>query len=67
MTSGPTTDDVLGVVDGEEAVLLTQEIVRVPSVVGDEEQLSVMLAGRMRGMGYDEVLPAGGASRAGTT
>ena len=55
MTSGPTTDDVLGVVDGEEAVLLTQEIVRVPSVVGDEEQLSVMLAGRMRGMGYDEV------------
>ena len=55
MTSGPTTDAVLDVVDGEEAVLLTQEIVRVPSVVGDEEELSVMLAGRMPRMGYDEV------------
>jgi acetylornithine deacetylase/succinyl-diaminopimelate desuccinylase-like protein len=55
MTSGPTTDAVLDVVDGEEAVLLTQEIVRIPSVVGDEEELSAMLGGRMGRMGYDEV------------
>ena len=55
MTSGPTTDGVLAVVDAEEAVLLTQEIVRVPSVVGDEAALSDLLTTRMRRMGYDEV------------
>jgi acetylornithine deacetylase/succinyl-diaminopimelate desuccinylase-like protein len=46
---------VLGVVDHEEAVQVTQEIVRVPSVVGDETELSALLTARMRGMGYDEV------------
>ena len=35
-------EPVLDVVDGEDAVCLTQEIVRIPSVVGDEEQLSAM-------------------------
>ena len=55
MTSGPTTELALDVVDGEEAILVTQEIVRVPSVVGDEAELSDLLTVRMRRMGYDEV------------
>jgi acetylornithine deacetylase/succinyl-diaminopimelate desuccinylase-like protein len=55
MTSGPATDLALDVVDGEEAVLVTQEIVRVPSVVGDEAELSDLLTARMGRMGYDEV------------
>lgn len=51
----PTTAAVLDVVDLEDAVRLTREIVRIPSVVGDEAELSDALAVRMRGMGYDEV------------
>jgi acetylornithine deacetylase len=54
MTS-PITEAVLGVVDVEDAVRLTQEIVRVPSVVGEEGALSDVLTARMRGMGYDDV------------
>ena len=50
----PTTA-VLDVVDVDDAVRLTQEIVRIPSVCGDEAELSDALAARMRGMGYDEV------------
>jgi acetylornithine deacetylase len=55
MTSGSMTEMALDVVDAEEAVLVTQEIVRVPSVVGDEAALSDLLTVRMRRMGYDEV------------
>jgi acetylornithine deacetylase/succinyl-diaminopimelate desuccinylase-like protein len=51
----PPTTVVLDAVDVEDAVRLTQEIVRIPSVVGDEAELSDALAARMRRMGYDEV------------
>ena len=46
---------VLGAVDGANAVLLTQEIVRIPSVVGEEGELARALASRMEEMGYDRV------------
>lgn len=55
MTSGSATDLALEVVDREEAVFVTQEIVRIPSVVGDEAELSGRLTTRMGRMGYDEV------------
>jgi acetylornithine deacetylase len=55
MTSGPAAELALDIVDGEEAIRLTQEIVRTPSVVGDEAPLSDQLTARMRGMGYDDV------------
>lgn len=55
MSSGSATDLALDVVDREEALLLTQAIVRVPSVVGEEQDLSDALTARMRTMGYDEV------------
>jgi len=51
----PPTTAVIDAVDVEDAVRLTQEIVRIPSVVGDEAELSDALAARMRRMGYDEV------------
>jgi acetylornithine deacetylase/succinyl-diaminopimelate desuccinylase-like protein len=47
--------DVLAFVDADEAIALTQEIVRIPSVVGEERELSDALAGRLRGMGFDRV------------
>ncbi len=46
---------VLGAVDGANAVPLTQEIVRIPSVVGEEGELARALAARMEDMGYDRV------------
>ena len=46
---------VLGAVDGANAVMLTQEIVRIPSVVGEEGELARALAARMEEMGYDRV------------
>jgi len=46
---------VLELVDTAEAVALTQEIVRIPSVVGEERELSDALARRLRGMGFDRV------------
>jgi acetylornithine deacetylase/succinyl-diaminopimelate desuccinylase-like protein len=55
MSSRPLTEAVLEVVDFEDAVRITQEIVRVPSVVGDEGELSDALTARMKGMGYDGV------------
>ena len=55
MTTAPPSDAVLDVIDLEDAVRLTQEIVRVPSVCGDEAELSDLLSDRMRGMGFDEV------------
>src|SRR4051794_21678906 len=51
----PTSEAVLDVVDVDDAVRLTQEIVRIPSVVGEEQELSDALTARMRTMGYDEV------------
>ena len=58
---------VHGAVDGAEAVELTQEIVRIPSVVGEEGELARALASRMKGMGFDGVylqdaLPTGRTS-----
>jgi acetylornithine deacetylase/succinyl-diaminopimelate desuccinylase-like protein len=49
------TEEALKQVDTAGAVLLTQEIVRIPSVVGEERELSDALAARMRGMAFDEV------------
>jgi acetylornithine deacetylase/succinyl-diaminopimelate desuccinylase-like protein len=51
----PTSEAVLDVVDVDDAVRLTQEIVRIPSVVGEEHELSDALTARMRTMGFDEV------------
>jgi acetylornithine deacetylase len=42
-------------VSGEAAVLLTQELVRIPSVVGEEGELAEALFTRMQQMGFDEV------------
>lgn len=53
--SAPSESAVLTAVDLADAVTLTQEIVRIPSVCGEEEQLSEVLTERMRSMGYDEV------------
>jgi acetylornithine deacetylase/succinyl-diaminopimelate desuccinylase-like protein len=50
-----TPEAVLERVDAEDAVRLTQEIVRIPSVVGDEAKLSDALRVRMQSMGFDEV------------
>jgi acetylornithine deacetylase len=55
LTSRPDTEGVLEAIDREDAVRLTQEIVRVPSVVGDEGELSDALTARMERMDYDEV------------
>jgi acetylornithine deacetylase/succinyl-diaminopimelate desuccinylase-like protein len=51
----PEVAPALGVVDTDEAVRLTQEIVRIPSVVGEERELSDALAARMSVMGFDRV------------
>jgi acetylornithine deacetylase/succinyl-diaminopimelate desuccinylase-like protein len=48
-------DNVARLVDTDDAVLLTQEIVRIPSVVGEEAELSSFLLGRMAALGFDEV------------
>jgi acetylornithine deacetylase len=55
MATAPQSDAILEVIDLEDAVSLTQEIVRIPSVCGDEAELSDALTARMRGMGYDDV------------
>jgi acetylornithine deacetylase len=48
-------EGVVAVVDGEGAVALTQELVRIPSVVGEEGDLAQALYARMRRMGFDQV------------
>jgi acetylornithine deacetylase/succinyl-diaminopimelate desuccinylase-like protein len=48
-------DNVARLVDTDDAVLLTQEIVRIPSVVGEEAELSSFLLGRMAALGFDDV------------
>jgi acetylornithine deacetylase/succinyl-diaminopimelate desuccinylase-like protein len=55
MATAPPSDPILDVIDLEDAVRLTQEIVRIPSVCGDEAELSDALTARMRTMGFDEV------------
>lgn len=54
-----STDDpvasVVAAVDGDEAVALTQKLVRIPSVVGKEGDLAQELHARMHGMGFDSV------------
>jgi acetylornithine deacetylase/succinyl-diaminopimelate desuccinylase-like protein len=55
MTQGTGIDTITALVDVDEAVQLTQEIVRIPSVVGEEAELSDFLHRRMSGMGFDGV------------
>jgi acetylornithine deacetylase/succinyl-diaminopimelate desuccinylase-like protein len=58
MALTPTSDPVATVVaavDGDDAVLLTQEIVRIPSVVGEEGDVAEALHARMSSMGFDNV------------
>ena len=46
---------VIAAVDATAAVALTQEIVRIPSVVGEEGNLAEALLARMQTMGFDSV------------
>jgi acetylornithine deacetylase/succinyl-diaminopimelate desuccinylase-like protein len=58
MSRVPIHGDVAAVVeqvDGEDAIRLTQEIVRIPSVVGEEGTLAEALHARMQSMGFDDV------------
>ncbi len=53
--SVPSQTAVLDAVDTDDVVAVTQEIVKIPSVCGEEAEISDALAARMRGMGFDEV------------
>lgn len=58
MATHPTDarlDAVTELVDLDDAVALTQEIVRIPSVQGEEGELAHALRARMTGMGFDRV------------
>jgi acetylornithine deacetylase len=46
---------VVSAVDVENAVRLTQELVRIPSVVGEEGEIARALHARMKGLGFDDV------------
>jgi acetylornithine deacetylase/succinyl-diaminopimelate desuccinylase-like protein len=48
-------EEIAALVDTDDAVLLTQEIVRIPSVVGEEAELSDFLLRRMSDLGFDAV------------
>ncbi len=48
-------DTLAALVDVDDAVQLTREIVRIPSVVGEEAELSDFLCRRMSTMGFDRV------------
>jgi acetylornithine deacetylase len=54
-----STNDPVGLaiaaVDGGEAIRLTQEIVRIPSVVGEEGAVADALYARMATLGFDEL------------
>jgi acetylornithine deacetylase len=53
-TSNPVAS-AIAAVDGDEAVRLTQELVRIPSVVGEEGEVAETLHGRMQTLGFDEL------------
>src|SRR5438552_9631402 len=54
--AGPRDADALAeLAEAEEAVALAQELVRTPSVVGEEGELARLLRARMEGMGFDRV------------
>ena len=52
---GAHVDALVELVDLDDAVALTQEMVRMPSVVGEEQELSDALRARMGRMGFDRV------------
>lgn len=54
-TTPPPQLGVIGLVDTDEAVALTQGMVRIPSVQGEEGELAHALLARMKGMGFDDV------------
>ncbi len=51
----PSQAAVVDAVDLDDVVAVTQEIVKIPSVCGEEADLSDALTERMRKMGFDEV------------
>jgi acetylornithine deacetylase/succinyl-diaminopimelate desuccinylase-like protein len=53
--SVPSLEAVVDAVDADDVVAVTQEIVKIPSVCGEEAELSDVLTERMRNMGFDEV------------
>ena len=55
MAHGTGLDTLATLVDVDDAVQLTREIVRIPSVVGEEAELSDFLCRRMSTMGFDRV------------
>jgi acetylornithine deacetylase len=55
MAPGTGLDTLATLVDVDDAVQLTREIVRIPSVVGEEAELSDFLCRRMSTMGFDRV------------
>jgi acetylornithine deacetylase len=54
-TTGDGLASVVAAVDGEHAVRLTQKIVRIPSVVGEEGELALALRDHMAQLGFDEL------------
>jgi acetylornithine deacetylase len=55
MAHGTGLETIATLVDVDDAVQLTREIVRIPSVVGEEAELSDFLCRRMSTMGFDRV------------
>jgi len=55
-TTDARLEGITALVDTDEAVALTQEIVRIPSVVGEEAELSGYLARRLPALGFDSTL-----------
>jgi acetylornithine deacetylase len=45
----------IAAVDGDESIRLTQELVRIPSVVGEEGAIAEALHARMQTLGFDEL------------
>lgn len=58
MSASPTDmtlEAAAALVDADDAVALTCELVRIPSVQGEEGEIARYLHGRMRRMGFDDV------------
>ena len=53
--TGRHLEALVELVDTDDAVALTREMVRTPSVVGEEQELSDRLHARMGSMGFDRV------------